>query len=258
MSTLAAERAGPARGTMPLAEHGREARRRATRSAAGLLIGVVVGYLLSEQALDLLREPIESIARERDASLNYDTVTGAFDLRLRIAVTVGVVGSSPVWIRELFAFVSPGLERRERRLVAGYAGTAAVLFASGSVFGFWLFPHVVEVLAGFSSAEDSTILSASTYVDFVLTMVVATGISFVLPVLVVMLHHLGLVSSRTIRRSWRLIVVAITLFSALVTPAADVLSMVVVALPMAALFLAAVLITVLREQRAGRRTPCSA
>ncbi|WP_299051553.1 twin-arginine translocase subunit TatC [uncultured Nocardioides sp.] len=247
-----------ARGTMPLAQHGREARRRATRAAAALLVGVVVGYLLSEQVLDLLREPIEAIADQRAASLNYDTVTGAFDLRLRIAVTAGVVLSSPVWVTELFGFVSPGLERRERRLVTGYGGSAAVLFAAGCGFGFWLFPHVVVVLAGFSSAEDSTILSASTYVDFVLTMVVATGISFVLPVLVVMLHHLGLVSSRTIRRSWRLIVVVITLFSALVTPAADVLSMVVVALPMTVLFPGAVALTVLREHRAERSTACSA
>jgi len=243
---------------MPLAEHGREARRRAVRAAAALLVGVLVGYLLSERILDALREPVEAIAAQRSASLNFDTVTGAFDLRLRIAFAAGVVASSPVWVRELFAFVSPGLERRERRLAAGYAGAAAVLFAAGCGFGSWLFPHVVEVLAGFSSAEDSTILSASTYVDFVLTMVVATGISFVLPVLVVMLHHLGLVSSRTIRRSWRLIVVAITLFSALVTPAADVLSMVVVALPMAALFGGAVLLTVLRERRAERKAPCSA
>lgn len=242
-----------ARGTMPLADHLREARRRGVRAAVALLVGIVVGYLLSDQVLDVLRAPIEELAESRAASLNYDTVTGAFDLKLKIAIFTGVVLSSPVWLVELFAFVTPGLTRRERRYTYGFLLAAVPLFATGCTFGFLLFPHMVRVLAGFSSDQDSTILTASYYVDFVLKVVLAIGIAFVLPVFVVVLNLLGLLSSATLRRSWRVIVVVIVLFSALVTPAADVLSMFFVAAPMAALFGAAVGVTALHDRRVERR-----
>lgn len=243
-----------ARGTMPLGAHLREARVRGVRAAVALLVGVVGGYALSDQVMDLLRSPIEAIAASQQASLNYDTVTAAFDLKLRIAILSGIALSSPVWLLEVVAFVTPGLSARERRYAAGFVGAAVPLFAAGCAFGFWLFPHMVEVLTGFSSTEDSTILTASYYFDFVLTFVVATGIAFALPVLVVALNFLGIVSAATLRRSWRVIVVVIVLFSALVTPAADVMSMFFVAAPMALLFGAALAITHVHD----RRTSCSA
>jgi sec-independent protein translocase protein TatC len=242
-----------ARGTMPLADHVREARTRAIRAAVALLVGVVAGYLLSDQILDVLRAPIEDIARSREASLNYDTVTAAFDLKLKIALFSGILLSSPIWLFELFAFLAPGLTRKEKKHTFGFSLTAIALFLAGGAFGFLLFPHMVRMLAGFSSNQDTTILTASYYVDFVMKIVLAIGVAFVMPVFVVMLNFLGLVSSQAIRRSWRLIVVAIALFSALVTPSADVLSMFLVAIPMSALFAAAVVLTQLRDRRAARR-----
>ncbi|GAA1655795.1 twin-arginine translocase subunit TatC [Microbacterium flavum] len=247
-----------ARGTMPLADHLREARTRAFRAAAALIVGLIVGYLLSDLILEVLRAPIEALAASRDASLNYDSITGAFDLKLRIALLTGIVVSSPVWLFEILRYLSPGLTRRERRLTLGYTFAAVGLFAVGAAFGFALFPHMVALLTGFASAQDSTILAASTYVDFVLKTVVATGLAFMLPVLVVLLNALRVISAATLRRSWRLITVAIVLFSAMVTPAADVLSMFLVALPMAALFGAAMLITHLHDRRLARRLAVAA
>ncbi len=246
--------AAAARGTMPLAGHAREARNRAIRAAAAIVLGVVLGYLLSGQILEALRAPIEQIAQSRNASLNYESFTGAFDLKLKIAIFSGIVLSSPVCLYELFAFVAPGLTRRERRYTLGYVATAIGLFTGGCVFGFLLFPHMVELLTSFASDQESTILNASYYVDFVLKLLLATGVAFVLPVLLVMLNAFGVVSSQAIRRRWRLIVVAIVLFSALVTPAADVLSMFLVALPMSVLFGIAVAITYIHDRRQRRHT----
>lgn len=241
------------RGTMPLAAHLREARTRGIRAAVALAVGLVIGFVLSEQILEILRTPIETIAAERDASLNFDTVTGAFDLRLSIALVTAIVVSSPVWLVEIFAFVSPGLTRRERRYTLGYALASCALFLVGCGFGFALFPHMVELLTGFASTEDSTILTASTYVDFVLKTIVATGVAFAMPVVIVLLNALGVVSAASVRKGWRIAVVAIVTFSAMVTPAADVLSLFLVAIPMAALFGAAILITHLHDRRARRR-----
>ena len=120
-----------ARGTMPLADHLREARGRGLRAAVALLVGVTVGFLLADQVLDVLRTPIEELARAREASLNYDTVTGAFDLKLKVAIYSGVLLASPVWLLELFAFVTPGLTRREKRYTTVFLLTALPLFATG-------------------------------------------------------------------------------------------------------------------------------
>ncbi|GAB3073718.1 twin-arginine translocase subunit TatC [Nocardioides zeae] len=253
MTAVAPE--SPPRGEMPLADHLREARRRTVRAAAALVVGVVVGYLLSDHVLDVLRAPIEELGESRQASLNYDTVTAAFDLKLKIAIFSGIVLSSPVWFLELVAFVTPGLTGRERRAATGFLLAAVPLFAGGCAFGFWLFPHMVRVLAGFSSTEDTTILTASYYVDFVLRVVLATGIAFVLPVFLVALNLLGVLPARTLLRGWRAIVVVIVLFSALVTPAADVMSMFFVAAPMSVLFGAALVVTQVHDRRTARSLP---
>lgn len=108
---------------------------------------------------------------------------------------------------------------------------------------------MVEVLTSFASSEDSTILQASYYFDFVFKIVLATGIAFVLPVILVMLNSMGLLSARTITKAWRVSIVGIVVFAALVTPAADVLSMVFVAAPMILLFLAALAVAWVHDRR---------
>lgn len=242
----------PRSAPMPVAAHLDEATRRAVRAAIALAICALAGWFLYEPVMDLVRAPIVQIAAERNASLNFDSVTGAFDLRLRVALVAGLVLSSPVWLYELFAFVLPGLTQRERRYVLGSVGAAVPLFAAGCATGLLLFPHMVSVLAGFASSEDSTILDAGTYIDFALKIVVATGLAFVLPVVLVVLNLAGIVSARTLARSWRYAVVAIVLFSALATPSADAMSMFVVAVPMTALYAAALAIAVLHDRARAR------
>lgn len=250
LATARVETDAPTR--MPLSSHLREARTRVFRAAAALLVGVVVGYLLSGTILEMLRAPILEIAESQDASLNYDSITGAFDLKLKIALFAGIALASPVWLYELFAFLAPGLTRRERTYTYGFLGAAVPLFAAGCAAGFLLFPHMVELLASFADTEDSTLLQASAYVDFVLKIVLATGIAFVLPVFLVVLNLLGILPAHTLARSWRMAIVAIVLFSAMVTPSADVLSMFLVAVPMSALFLTALLIAWLHDRREAR------
>lgn len=245
------EQQTPAR--MPLSSHLKEARSRAARAAIALLVGVALGYLLSGQILEVLRTPITTLAESRNASLNYDSITGAFDLKLKIALFAGIAFSSPVWLYELFAFLAPGLNRREKKYTFGFLAAALPLFAAGCAAGFLLFPHMVELLASFASSEDSNLLQASYYVDFVLKIVIATGVAFVLPVFVVMLNLLGILSAYTIASSWRVVVVVIVLFSAMVTPAADVLSMFLIAVPMALLFGAALLIAWLHDRSMARK-----
>jgi sec-independent protein translocase protein TatC len=234
---------------MPLAGHLREARKRATRAAIALVAGMVVGYFASDAILEVLRQPILELAESGTASLNYSSVTGAFDLKLQIALTAGIVLSSP----ELFAYVAPGLHRREKKYLFGFLAAAVPLFALGCATALAVFPRVVELLTGFASTEDTTLLAAADYVEFVLRLVIAMGVAYALPVLLVVLNVMGVLSSAALAHSWRWVIVAIVLFSALITPAADALSMFAVAVPMTALFLAALGITHLQDRRLAKK-----
>jgi sec-independent protein translocase protein TatC len=244
---------------LPVSGHVREARRRAARAGAALAAATAGGYLLSGEVLDLLRAPILALASSHDASLNYATVTGAFDLRVRIALVLGLAGSAPVWLFQLAAFVAPGLTRRERACTMGFLLAALPLFAGGCAAGLALFPHMVQLLTGLAGGEDSTFLDASAYFDFVTKVVLGTGLAFTLPVFVVLLNVLGVLPAATIRRGWRLGLVGVLAVSALITPPADVLSMFLVAVPMAALLAGAWAIAHLHDRRAARRSaePCS-
>jgi sec-independent protein translocase protein TatC len=238
---------------MSLAAHLVEARKRLFRAALGLAIGIVVGYFVADPILELLRTPIVALAESRNASLNYDSISGAFELKLRIALFAGAVLSSPVWLYQLFAFLVPALSRRERRYTFGFFFSAVPLFLAGCVVGFALFPHIVELLAGFASTEDSTILVASYYFDFVMKLVLAVGIAFVLPVFVVLLNFVGVLPGASIVKGWRVVILAIVIFCAIATPAADVMSMFLLAVPMTVLFAVAAAIAVLHDRAVARR-----
>jgi len=240
-------------GLMPLAGHLVEARKRVFRASIGLAVAVVVGYLFADPILDVLRAPIVALAESRNATLNYGSVSGAFELKMKIALYAGLVLSSPVWLYQLFAFFVPALTRREKKYTFGFVLAAVPLFLAGALAGFLLFPHVVELLASFASTADSTILEASYYFDFVMKLVLAVGVAFVLPVFVVLLNFLGVLPGLSIVRGWRLVLVAIVLFCALATPAADIMSMFLLAVPMCALFAAAAGIAVLHDRRVARR-----
>ncbi|MBO1752164.1 twin-arginine translocase subunit TatC [Actinotalea sp. BY-33] len=238
---------------MPLASHLREARTRLIRAAVVLVAGLVLGFWLSDAILDLLRAPVEELARTMDASLNYESVTGAFDLTLKIALYAGLVMASPALLYELLAYVLPGLTWREKQYTLGFLTAGVTLFAAGCWVGVTAFPRMVTMLAGFASQEDSTILAAGEYVDFVLKVVLATGLAFVVPVGLVLLNVLGVLPGRTIVRGWRVAVITIVVFSALITPSADVLSMFVIAIPMVGLYLVAAVVARTRDGITARR-----
>ena len=156
-----------------------------------------------------------------------------------MAFTVGVVLSSPVWLYQLWAFIVPALTRREKRYALGFVGAAVPLFVTGCAAGWLVLPHMISLLVGFAPSDSSSILNARSYVDFILRLMLIVGIAFVLPLLLVLLNVVGVMSAAAIISSWRYVILAITVFTAFATPAADVLSMFLLALPMVLLYFAA-------------------
>jgi sec-independent protein translocase protein TatC len=239
---------------MSLAAHLIELRKRLFRGALAIVAGAVGGFFLAGYVLDVLRAPILAIAEQHNATLNFPTITAAFDLRLQIALTIGIVISSPIWLYQVFAFLVPGLTGREKRYIFGFFFTAVPLFLAGCVAGALVFPHIVELLTGFVPAEDSSLLAAPDYLNFVLKLVLVTGVAFVLPVFLVLLNFMGVLQGRTILKGWRWAILAITLFTATATPAADVISMFLLAIPMVGLYFAAVGVSILHDRAVERRT----
>ena len=190
--------------------------------------------------------------QHRLAELNYDNITGAFDLRIRIAITIGVVLSSPVWLYQIWAFLVPALSRKELKFGLGFFFSAVPLFLAGCAAGALVVPHIVALLTSFAPSGSSSFIQASDYFDFIQKLVLAIGIAFVLPVFLVLLNFVGVLSARTIIRSWRTALIAIVVFAGLATPSADVVSMFLLAIPMVLLYLAAAGIAHLHDRRAAR------
>ena len=240
---------------LTLGQHLRELRSRLSRAALALLLGACVGWFLTDAIWSVLRAPIDAVAQQGlvNASINYSTISSAFDLRMQTAITFGVIVSSPIWLFQLLAFLVPGLTRPERKYVLGFVAASAPLFATGCVVGWMLIPRMVELMTSFAPAGTSAFIDARSYFDFALKLLLATGVAFILPVLLVALNMMGVVTGRGLLRGWRVGTVAVTAFAALATPAADVLSMALLAAPLLALYFAATFVAMANDRRRERR-----
>lgn len=241
---------------MGLMDHLVEFRNRFVISAIAIAVAMVGGFFLTDLVFDLLRRPVELLMEQRGGrvSINFGNVTTAFDLRLQMSLTLGIVLASPVWLYQFWMFLMPGLKKTERRYALGFLGTAIPLFLGGVVLGVLVMPRIVEVMAAFAPQEDTVWYDAKTYYSFALTLCIAVGIAFVVPVVLVMLNFAGVLRGRAILKSWRMAVMISALFSAMATPSADVLSMFLLMIPMILLYFMATGIGLLHDRRADART----
>lgn len=236
-------------GRMPLREHLRELRRRVGLAAAGVLVGAVVGWVLYTPVIEALQEPILALDRDGLVALNFPGVATSFDIRVKVSLFLGVILSSPWWLLQLWLFVTPGLTRRERRYTLGFVGAGAPLFVAGTALAWAVLPNAVRILTEFTPSGGANLIDAQMYMSFVMRVLLAFGVAFVLPVLMVGLSFAGVVRARTWLAGWRWAVVLVFTFAAVASPTPDVVTMFVLALPMLALYFVAVGIAHLRERR---------
>ncbi|MCU1514323.1 MAG: tatC [Microbacteriaceae bacterium] len=238
---------------MSLGQHLLELRRRLTIAAISIIVFAIGGWFVSDYVLAAIRAPILVIAKAHHATLNYSGIASAFDVKFQIALVIGVVASSPIWLYQVFAFLVPGLTGKEKRYTFGFFFSAVPLFLAGCAAGWFVFPHIVEVLTSFTPAQDANIVEAKDYLGFVLKLVLAVGIAFVLPVFLVLLNFVGVITGISILKSWRWAIVLIFLFCAVATPSADISSMFLLAAPMIVLYFAAAGISIWHDRLATKR-----
>lgn len=241
---------------MSIGDHLRELRNRAFISVIAVLIGSIGGYFLSDLAYTIVTEPIiEANQQGANLSMNFDTVMSSFDLKLRISMWLGLLMSSPVWMYEFWAFIAPGMTSKEKRFVWGYGIAGVLLFSAGVALGVFIIPHAVIVLTSFMPSNDAVtgVMSVSTYLSFVMRIVLAFGAAFLLPEILVGVNQLGLMTGRTMLKGWRWAVVLVVVFMAIVNPLPDPWSVIFMSVPIVGLYLGACFISIQHDKRVARR-----
>jgi sec-independent protein translocase protein TatC len=243
-------------GRMSLGDHLRELRRRVIIALVAIIIGAAVGWWQYDWIFEKLVAPIKDVAAERGAQIatvNFTGMTDAFSILITVGLFVGVVVASPVWLFQIWGFIVPGLTSKERRTAVFFIGAAVPLFLAGCALGYLTLPKAAHALLSFTPEDATNILPADTYLNFVLKFIMAFGLAFLLPVFLVGLNAAGVLPSRVMLKGWRPAVFLIFLFAAMMTPSPDPWSMIFLAVPMVALFFAAVGIGALLDRRRAKR-----
>jgi len=228
---------------MSFVDHLEELRWRLLRSLGALLAGAGLCLIWVRPLVKLLEQPAQGIRFLQLAPGEYLFVS------LKVAGYAGLTLALPYVLYEGLGFVLPGLSRRERRLVAPAVAASAVLFLAGLAFAWWaLVPAALRFLVSYGADVVEPIWSIERYLDFVLLLMVATGLAFELPVLQLLLGALGLVRSRQMLASWRLVVLLAAVAGAVLTPSTDPVTMLLLSGAISALFLVGVGLVALTEQ----------
>lgn len=240
---------------MSLGEHLVELRKRLMIAAIAIALALVAGWFLSNWVWDVLREPLRVIEEEtgRTAHIMYTDVSSGFDLKMQISLFIAVLIASPVWLYQLWAFIVPGLTRREKWYAVGFLGTAVPLFLAGIYAGWSVLPNIVELMATFQPEEDVFSMDARRYLDFTVKLLLAVGVGFVLPVLLVLLNFIGVLRGMSILKGWRIAILCIVVFAAITTPAADLMSMFLLAVPITVLYFIAAGVAVWHDRIFDKR-----
>lgn len=252
---------------MPLAEHLRELRNRLPKALLAIVVVTVVAAFFYQWIINALTDPIlQSIGCEKSfaelaqseagsepcAQITINGLLGPFTLALKVSLTAGVVLASPVWLYQLWAFVAPGLHRNEKKYAYAFVATGAPLFLAGAYFAYAVLPTSAKVLIEFTPNDVDNLLPLDELLDLVTRMVVVFGLSFELPLLLVMLNFTGVLTGKRMLGWWRAMIMGITLFAAIATPSTDPLTMIMLAGPIWVLYFAAVVVSLLNDRRKAR------
>jgi sec-independent protein translocase protein TatC len=245
-------------GSMTLFEHFSELRKRLVRSALAVILCTVAVWNQFSEIFALIRAPYDSVQEiGSNAVLALTGVTSGFSLQLRVSLAAAFVLSSPIWIYQLWRFVSPGLKRNEKKWAYAFTAVAVPLFASGVLLAYYVMPRMLDILFEFTPSDVENVTSVESYLSFFLHLTLFFGIGFLLPLVLVSLNFAGILSGERLKGSWRWLILGSFVFGAVATPNGDPLAMTFVALPMIGLSFLAVGIALLNDRRRERTAETS-
>lgn len=230
----------------PILEHLHELRRRLTWAVAALLLGTIVSFVFAEELLAFLIEPY-------GARVQAISPTDTIETYFKVAIVSGAILTMPVILYQVWLFVSPGLEPRERRLVYVFVPAAFGLFLTGIVFS-WLvlLPAAIRFLADFMPEIFTVEWTAPEYIGFTTSFLFWIGVSFEMPLIVYLLARVGIVTAKTLREHWRVALVVIAILAAVITPSIDPVTMLLTMAPLVVLYLMSIVLAVVGERQFQR------
>lgn len=240
---------------MSLSGHLKELRNRLFWSALFIVAGSIGGWFMFDFVFNELQRPIVELADQpgSNATINFPTVVSAFDVRLQVSIFLGLVMSSPIWLYNLWAFITPGLKQRERRYTIGFVVVAVPLFIGGCALAWSSLPSFVRVLVGFTPEGSANVINASEYILFTIRILLVFGIAFVLPVVLVMLNFAGVITADNILKSWRMAVFVSAVVGAIATPVAEPMAMFLLMVPLLMLYFLAAGIAKIHDQAVAKK-----
>ncbi len=241
---------------MALSDHLRELRARILRTVVLMLAVLVASLFFFDILFDLVYGPYISAQRTLPDGASIATTNGAgggLMLYLKLCGFAAVIGTSPYWLYQIWAFILPGLHPQERRWSRVFAAIAGPLFVAGVVLGYVTLPKGLEILIGLNPEGVTNLVEFSEYLQFFSRTILVFGLAFEIPLFVVLLNLAGVVSGKSLGQHRPWIIIGIFIFAAVATPSADPFTMTFMAVPMVLLFFVSELIARYNDRRRARR-----
>jgi len=237
-------------GAMTLVEHLEELRRRLFISLGAIAVGALVGWFLYDPLLRLMTGPfcdwVHTLPPHRRPPQGCQLiVTGAIDpvmIKLKVVAFLGLFIALPIVLYQLWAFIVPGLTRRERRMAIPFVASSLFLFALGALVAYLTLPKALAFLLGFSGSSITPFLTANSFLSFVLLVALAFGLTFEFPIVLIFLTIVGVLSTQKLRDWRRMAILVIAIAAAVITPSADPYSMLAMMIPMVLFYEVAIIV----------------
>ncbi|GAA1986089.1 twin-arginine translocase subunit TatC [Amycolatopsis minnesotensis] len=258
-------------GTMTLIEHIYEFRRRLGYALLFVIAGGILGFIWFGTKVgpipklgDIITGPYCALPSTGPSATRIEfpghgctlLQTQPFEnfmIQLKVGIAAGLVLIAPGWLYQVWAFIAPGLYSKERKYALSFVGFATILFAGGAVLAYLLIPNALKLLVGFGGGEFSTALAGDKYISFVLSLLLIFGVSFELPLLVVMLNFIGVLRYEKLKKWRRGLIFALFVFAAFATPGSDPFSMIGLAAALTVLFELSIQVARIHDHRADKR-----
>ena len=229
---------------LPLAGHLQELRKRLIFSFIAVGVGFILCYTFADSIFSILAAPLTNELMPKGGSLIFTGVAEAFFTYMKVAFIAGIIVTSPFILYQVWAFVAPGLYQKEKKYVIPFVLGGSLFFVLGILFGYYVaIPVGFKFLLGYATDVIKPMPSMKEYLSFSLKFLLACGLVFEFPVVLVLLSKIGIIDAKMLARQRKYAILLIFIFAAVVTPSPDMISQVLMALPLVGLYEVSILLS---------------